>query len=60
MFVEETMHDSRSDVEDMVVLRIDLVIYFAILLDHQVLEIFYLVVLLRVRVDVLWSVDFDQ
>ncbi len=60
MFVEETMHDSRSDVEDMVVLRIDLVIYFAILLDHQVLEIFYLVVLLRVRVNVLRSVDFDQ
>jgi hypothetical protein len=60
LFVEETMHDSRSDVEDMVVLRIDLVIYFAILLDHQVLEIFYLVVLLRVRVNVLRSVDFDQ
>ena len=60
MFVEETMHDSRSDVEDMVVLSIDLAIYFAILLDHQVLEIFYLVVLLRVRVNVLRSVDFDQ
>lgn len=60
MLIEETMHDSRSDVEDMVVLSIDLAIYFAILLDHQVLEIFYLVVLLRVRVDVLWSVDFDQ
>ena len=60
MLIEETMHDSRSDVEDMVVLSIDLAIYFAILLDHQVHEIFYLVVLLRVRVDVLWSVDFDQ
>ena len=60
MLVEETVHDSRSDVEDIVVLSIDLAIYIAILLDHQVLEIFYLVVLLRVRVDVLRSVDFDQ
>jgi len=57
MLIEQTVHDSWGNIEDFVVLGVDLTIDQAVLLDHQVLKIFYLVMLLCIWVDVLRSVD---
>ena len=60
MLVEQTVHDSGCDVEDIKVFCIIFAIYQTILLDHQRFEIYYLVVLLSVRVHILRTVDFNH